>query len=131
MTFFIIVLLFLCCKWFFESSVAGKNFLSLAQGLYPPPTRISLAIHNYSIEFLFLQHLMSLFDNLSESASGYLLFVGRTRRITQDTAVGGMRTPCAKTIEKIKLIIGASGFGFVRSTIKKADTPCGVSVFLW
>ena len=77
------MLLFLCCKWFFESSVAWKNFLSFAQVLYPPPTRISLTIHNYSIEFLFLQHLMSLFDNLSELSSGYLLFVGRTRRITQ------------------------------------------------
>ena len=36
--------------------------------------------------------------------------------------MGGMRTPCAKTIEKVKLIIGASGFGFVRSTIKR-QTP--------
>ena len=33
---------------------------------------------------------------------GNLLFVGRTRRITQDTAFGGMRTPCANKYHKIK-----------------------------
>ena len=54
-----------------------------------------------------------------------------TRRITQDTATGGMRTPCAKATSKVKLSSGASGFGFVRSTIKKQTPLVECLFFLW